>query len=66
MREHAESSDEEEDDEGEGESEDSEMEAGGRDRRIVRALVGSRLLRRRSMRRALLSQLVRERGRKAA
>jgi hypothetical protein len=55
LRERREEEDEDEDeDEGEGEGE-------GGERRMLRLLVGSRLLRRRRMRRALLAHLVRER-----
>jgi hypothetical protein len=48
-------------DEDEDEDEDEEDEGEGGDRRLLRLVVGSRLLRRRSMRRALLAHLVRER-----
>jgi hypothetical protein len=58
LRERREGEDEDEDeDEGEGD----EDEGGGGERRLLRLLVGSRLLRRRRMRRALLAHLARER-----
>jgi hypothetical protein len=52
-------------DEGEDDYEDEEEgdeEGGGEDRRLVRLLVGSRMLRRRRVRRALLAKLIRDRS----
>jgi len=53
-------------DEGEDEDEEGESEGRGGERRLLRLLVGSRLLRRRRMRRALLAHLVKEREKEAA
>jgi hypothetical protein len=62
LRERSGAEEEEDEDEGEPEDEDELGEGGDSERRLMRLLIGSRILRRRRVRRTLLAHLLRESG----